>query len=448
MTDARSTLDGRPEEISPGLTTAQDEVVDLCRTLIRFDTSNPTSNELEAAQWVREQLAEAGLSAELIESEPGRASVVCRVAGEDRARGGLLLHAHLDVVPAEPSEWTHPPFEGVIEDGFLWGRGAIDMKDTVAVFLAVARHLGRTGIVPPRDLVFLFVADEEAGGVHGSKHLVEHRPDILDGVTEAIGEGGGFSFPIDKTRRLYPIENAQRGQAWLRLTATGRSGHGSSPNSENAVTRIADAISAIGHHTFAYHLVDSVRGLATEYARLRGIEFDPADVAGSLDRLGPQGHELLDVIVRNSANPTMTEAGYQINVIPGRAVAAIDGRFLPGQEQAFLAEIDALLPDGVTREFVHHDVAMETPFEGPFVDAMQAAILAEDPDSSTASYCNPGGTDAKAFATLGIRCYGFKALKLPHDLEYVRLFHGVDERVPLDGLTFGVRVIGRLVLSA
>lgn len=428
-------------------TAAQDEVVDLCRTLIRFDTSNPTSNEREAARWMREQLEEVGLQAEMIESAPGRASVVCRIVGADRRKGALLLHAHLDVVPAEPADWTHPPFEGVIEDGYLWGRGAIDMKDTVAVFLAVARHLGRTGTVPPRDLVFLFVADEEAGGVFGSKHLVAERTDVFENVTEAIGEGGGFSFPIDEQRRLYPIENAQRGQAWLRLTATGRAGHGSSPNSENAVTRIADAISAIGHHQFAYHLVDSVRGLAEEYARLRGIEFDPDDVAGSLDRLGPRGHELLDVIVRNSANPTMTDAGYQINVIPGRATAAIDGRFLPSREEALLAEIDSLLPEGVTREFVHRDVAMETPFEGPLVEAMQAAIRAEDPDGATSSYCNPGGTDAKAFATLGIRCYGFKALRLPHDLDYVKLFHGVDERVPLEGLTFGVRVIGRLVLA-
>lgn len=448
MTEQTGKREARSEELPAGLTAAQDEVVDLCRTLIRFDTSNPTQDELEAAQWVRGQLEEVGLSAELIESEPGRASVACRVAGSDRERGALLLHAHLDVVPAEPADWTYPPFEGVIEDGYLWGRGAIDMKDTVAVFLSVARYLGRTGTAPQRDLVFLFVADEEGGGVHGSKHLVEHRRDLFDGVTEAIGEGGGFSFPVDESRRLYPIENAQRGQAWLRLTATGRAGHGSSPNSENAVTRIADAISAIGHHEFAYHLVDSVRGLATEYARLRGIDFDPEDVAGSLDRLGPEGHELLDVIVRNSANPTMTEAGYQINVIPGRATAAIDGRFLPGQEEAFLAEIDSLLPEGVTREFVHRDVAMETPFEGSLVDAMQSAIRAEDPDGATSSYCNPGGTDAKAFATLGIRCFGFKALKLPHDLDYVRLFHGVDERVPLDGLTFGVRVIGRLVLTA
>ena len=445
MTDAAPTPASTPEDPTA---VAQAEVVDLCRTLIRIDTSNPTNDEKEAALWVQERLQDSGLAAELIESEPGRASVVCRVAGADPARGALLLHAHLDVVPAEPEEWTHPPFEGVIEDGYLWGRGAIDMKDTVAVFLAVARQLGRTGTVPPRDLVFLFVADEEAGGVHGSKHLVEHRPDVFEGVTEAIGEGGGFSFPVDDRHRLYPIENAQRGQAWMRLTATGRAGHGSSPNTQNAVTRIADAISAIGHHEVPFHLIDSVRGLAEEYARLRGIDFDADDVAGSLDRLGPEGHELLDVIVRNSANPTTASAGYQTNVIPGRASATIDGRFLPGQEEAFLAQIDALLPEGVTREFVHHDVAMETPFDGPLVEAMQAAIRAEDPGGSTASYCNPGGTDAKAFATLGIRCFGFKALRLPHDLDYVKLFHGVDERVPVDGLTFGVRVMHRLVMAA
>lgn len=427
---------------------AQAEVVGLCRDLIRFDTSNPTSTEREAALWVRERLAEVGMAAEIIESDPGRASVVARIRGADPERGALMLHAHLDVVPADPAEWTHPPFEGVIEDGYLWGRGAIDMKDTAAVYLAVARHLARTGEAPPRDLVFLFVADEEAGGVFGSKHLVAHRPDIFEGVTEAIGEGGGFSFPVDDGTRLYPIENAQRGQAWLRLIATGRAGHGSSPNDENAVTRIGEAITAIGNHEFPYQLVDSVRGLALEYARLRGLDFDEDDIEGSIERLGPRGHELLDVIVRSSANPTMVSGGYQTNVIPGRAEATIDGRFLPGQEEAFLAEIDTLLPEGVTREFIHRDVAMETPFEGQLVDAMCSAIEAEDPGSGTSSYCNPGGTDAKAFATLGIRCFGFKALRLPHDLDYVRLFHGVDERVPLDGLAFGVRVIARLVREA
>ncbi|MDQ4504051.1 M20/M25/M40 family metallo-hydrolase [Sinomonas sp. ASV322] len=426
---------------------AQDEVVGLCQDLIRIDTSNPTSTELEAARYVAAKLEEVGLAAELVESAPGRASVFARVTGVDPSRGALVLHAHLDVVPADPAGWSVDPFGGDIKDGYLWGRGAIDMKDTVAVYLAVARELARTGTTPPRDLVFAFLADEEAGGKFGSHWLVKNRSDLFAGATEAIGEGGGFSFPVDDTRRLYPIENAQRGQAWLRLVATGRAGHGSSPNEENAVTRLAEAVAAIGRHRFPLHLVDSVRTLAREFAALRGTEFDEEDPEASLDRLGPAGHELLDVITRNSANPTMLEAGYQINVIPGQATAGVDGRFLPGQEEALLAEIDALLPEGVTREFIHRDIAMETPFEGRLVDAMCEAIRSEDPDGHPVPYCNPGGTDAKALSSLGIRCYGFKALRMPHNLDYGKLFHGVDERVPLDGLTFGVRVVGKLALT-
>ncbi|MFI6520551.1 M20/M25/M40 family metallo-hydrolase [Spirillospora sp. NPDC050679] len=426
---------------------AEDEVVELCRDLIRIDTSNPTSDEREAAEYVAEKLSDAGIEPRLLESEPGRASVIARIPGEDSSRGALLLHNHLDVVPADASEWQVDPFSGEIRDGYLWGRGAIDMKDTVAVQLAVAREFARTGERPPRDIVLAFLADEEAGGTYGSRWLTENHRELFDGVTEAIGEGGGFSYPLDDARRLYPIENAQRGQAWLRLTARGRAGHGSSPNDENAVTALADTLSRIGHHRFPTHLIDSVRGLLEEVARLRGVAFDPADVDGSVDRMGADVRELVEVVLRDSANPTMVQAGYQINVIPGQATAGVDGRFLPGREEAFLAEIDALLDPLVTREFVHRDIAMETAFEGRLVDAMCAAIRAEDPDGHPAPYCNPGGTDAKAFSRLGIDCYGFKGLRMPHDLDYARLFHGVDERVPLDGLTFGVRVTRRLLTT-
>ncbi|WP_433248238.1 M20/M25/M40 family metallo-hydrolase [Actinomadura nitritigenes] len=429
---------------------AEDEVADLCRDLIRIDTSNPTSDERKAAEYVAEKLEDVGVEATLLESAPGRASVIARIPGADPARASdaLLLHSHLDVVPADPSEWAVHPFSGEItDDGYLWGRGAIDMKDTVAVHLAAARQFARTGERPARDLVLAFLADEEAGGVHGSRWLAEEHRDLFEGVTEAIGEGGGFSYPLDAARRLYPIENAQRGQAWLRLVARGRAGHGSSPNDRNAVTALADTLSRIGHHTFPVHLIGAVRGLLETVADLRGVPFDPGDVEGSVDRMGADVRDLVEVVLRNSANPTMMEAGYQINVIPGQATAGVDGRFLPGQEEAFLAEVDALLAPGVSREFIHRDIAMETPYEGRLVDAMGAALRAEDPDGYPAPYCNPGGTDAKAFSRLGIRCYGFKALKMPHDLDYSRLFHGVDERVPVDGLAFGVRVMDRLLKS-
>ncbi|GAB1332175.1 M20/M25/M40 family metallo-hydrolase [Streptomyces sennicomposti] len=432
----------------PASDEAQREVVDLCAELIRFDTSNPTSDERACADWVAARLAEAGIASELVESAPGRANVIARIPGADPARGALLVHGHLDVVPADAAEWRVPPFSGEIRDGYLWGRGAIDMKDTVAVMLATARHFGRTGVRPAREIVLAFLADEEAGGRFGAHWLVEHRPELFAGVTEAIGEGGGFSYALDDTRRLYPIENAQRGMAWMELTATGRAGHGSSPNSENAVTDLAESLTRIGRHTFPVRLIAPVRAFLEEAARLQGVDVDlDAEDAGILEaELAKLGHvaDFLQVVLRNSANPTMFSAGYQTNVIPGRATARVDGRFLPGHEQELIDTVNALLLPSVSREWVNHDIAMETSFDGPLVDAMCAAVRAEDPDGHPVPYCNPGGTDAKAFTKLGIRCFGFKGLKLPHDLDYSRLFHGVDERVPLDGLRFGVRVMTRL----
>ncbi|MFE9779041.1 M20/M25/M40 family metallo-hydrolase [Streptomyces sp. NPDC005775] len=438
-----STVPAPATPLVPASDEAQAEVVDLCAELIRFDTSNPTSDERAAAEWVVSRLAEVGIASELIESAPGRASVIARIAGRDPGRGALLVHGHLDVVPADASEWQVPPFSGEIRNGYLWGRGAIDMKDTVAVMLATARHFARTAAQPSRDLVLAFLADEEAGGRFGAHWLVEHRPELFAGVTEAIGEGGGFSFALDDTRRLYPIENAQRGMAWMELTATGRAGHGSSPNDENAVTDLAESLTRIGRETFPIRLIEPVRALLEEAARLYGVEFDENDIEGTLARLGPVS-DFMQVVLRNSANPTMFNAGYQTNVIPGKATARVDGRFLPGHEQELIDTIDRLLLPSVTREWVNHDIAMETTFDGPLVDAMCDAVRAEDPDGHPVPYCNPGGTDAKAFTHLGIRCFGFKGLKLPHDLDYGRLFHGVDERVPLEGLRFGVRVMTRL----
>ncbi|MFG3161281.1 M20/M25/M40 family metallo-hydrolase [Streptomyces sp. NPDC048232] len=429
----------------PASEEAQREVVELCAELIRFDTSNPTSDERACADRVVELLAEAGIASELVESAPGRANVVARIPGADPARGALLVHGHLDVVPADPAEWQVPPFSGEIRDGYLWGRGAIDMKDTVAVMLATARHFARTGTRPAREIVLAFLADEEAGGRFGAHWLVEHRPDLFAGVTEAIGEGGGFSYALDGTRRLYPIENAQRGMAWMELTASGRAGHGSSPNDENAVTDLAESLTRIGRHTFPVRLIEPVRALLAEAARLQGVDLDldAEDLDAELAKLGHVA-DFMQVVLRNSANPTMFTAGYQTNVIPGRATARVDGRFLPGHEQELVDAIDALLLPSVSRRWVNHDIAMETSFDGPLVDAMCAAVRAEDPDGHPVPYCNPGGTDAKAFTKLYIRCFGFKGLKLPHDLDYGRLFHGVDERVPLEGLRFGVRVMTRL----
>lgn len=421
-----------------------DEVVQLCQDLIRFDTSNPTSSERAAADYVVARLTEVGLATTLVESEPGRASVFARIEGTDQSRPALLLHGHLDVVPADPREWTVPPFAGEIIEGQLWGRGAIDMKDFDAAILAVARHLARTGERPARDVVFGFLADEEGGGRLGSHWLVENRPDLLDGVGEAITEGGGVSFDLGNGKRLYPIECAQRGQAWLRLVATGRAGHGSSPNDQNAVTDLAESLARIGRHRFPIRLIDPVRQLLERAAEALEVEFDPADVEGSLERMGPV-RELVNVILRNSANPTMLSGGYQVNVIPGRAEGVVDGRFLPDGEQDLLDAIDSLLLPSVQREFIHRDIAFAHELTGPLAEAMSAAVVAEDPDGIPTPYCNAGGTDNKALAELGIRGFGFKALQIPAELPYNRLFHGVDERIPLESLRFSARVLHRLV---
>ncbi|MEZ5116662.1 MAG: M20/M25/M40 family metallo-hydrolase [Candidatus Nanopelagicales bacterium] len=431
---------------------AEAEVVSLCRDLIRIDTTNdgtPDSvGEAAAAEYVEHRLREVGYEPERFQTTAGkRQGVVLRIPGTDPDRGALLLHGHLDVVPARPDDWTVHPFSAEVEDGMLWGRGAVDMKDMDAMILATVRSWGRTGYRPPRDVVVLFLPDEEAGGYHGSHWLVDHRRDMFEGVTEAVGEVGGFSLTVRDDLRLYLIQTAEKGIAWMRLRALGRAGHGSMLNDENAVTRLSEVVARIGHHRWPVHVTPAVRDLLSELSDALGLELDAKDMESTLSRLGPLAR-LIGATLTNTANPTMLDAGYKINVIPGEAEAQVDGRFLPGYEHEFFATIDEMLGDHVVREFVNHDVALETTFDGPTIDAMAAALRAEDPGARPVPYTLSGGTDAKAFSLLGIRAYGFAPLKLPPDLDFGAMFHGVDERVPLDALTFGVRVLDRFLRSS
>ncbi|WP_408066341.1 M20/M25/M40 family metallo-hydrolase [[Mycobacterium] nativiensis] len=431
---------------------AADEVVELVSALIRFDTTNTgepetTKGEAECARWVAAQLEEVGYQTEYLESgAPGRGNVFARLKGSDPSRGALLIHGHLDVVPAEASEWSVHPFSGAIEDGYVWGRGAVDMKDMVGMMIAVARHLKRAGIVPPRDLVFAFVADEEAGGKYGAHWLVENRPDLFEGVTEAIGEVGGFSLTVPRRdggeRRLYLIETAEKGLCWMRLTAHGRAGHGSMINDDNAVTTIAQAVARLGAHRFPLVLTDAVVEFLAAVSEETGhaIDVDSPDLEGMIEKLGPIAR-IVNATLRDTATPTMLSAGYKANVIPATAEAVVDCRVLPGRQAAFEAEVDALIGPDVTREWIANHPPVQTSFDGDLVDAMNAAILACDPDARTVPYMLSGGTDAKAFVQLGIRCFGFAPLRLPPDLDFSALFHGVDERVPVDALTFGTRVL-------
>ncbi|WP_432747591.1 M20/M25/M40 family metallo-hydrolase [Streptomyces sp. JH002] len=427
---------------------AEQEVVDLCRDLIRIDTSNYGDHsgpgERVAAEFVAGQLAEVGLDPQIIESHPGRASVVARIEGEDTSRPALLIHGHTDVVPANAEDWTHHPFSGEIADGCVWGRGAVDMKDMDAMTLAVVRERMRSGRKPPRDIVLAFLADEEAGGVYGARHLVDNHRDLFDGVTEAIGEVGGFSFTVNEKLRLYLVETAQKGIHWMRLTVDGTAGHGSMTNDDNAITELCEAVGRLGRHKFPVRVTKTVRSFLDELSDALGTELDPENMDETLAKLGGIA-KIIGATLQNTAAPTQLGAGYKVNVIPGQATAHVDGRFLPGYEEEFLADLDRILGPRVRREDVHADKAVETSFDGALVDAMQSALQAHDPIARAVPYMLSGGTDAKSFDDLGIRCFGFAPLKLPPELDFAGMFHGVDERVPVEGLQFGVRVLDRFL---
>ncbi|RZL78429.1 MAG: M20/M25/M40 family metallo-hydrolase [Rhodococcus sp. (in: high G+C Gram-positive bacteria)] len=444
---------------TPGQGRAEAEVVDLVSSLIRFDTSNTgelatTKGERECAEWVAAQLQEVGYETEYVESgAPGRGNVFARLKGSNPDRGALMLHGHLDVVPAEPADWRVHPFSGAVEDGYVWGRGAVDMKDMVGMILAVARQFKAEGIVPPRDLVFAFVADEEAGGKYGCQWLVENRPDLFEGVTEAVGEVGGFSLTVPRPdgtdRRLYLVETAEKGLGWMRLTAKGRAGHGSFLHSDNAVTILAQAVARLGAHTFPLVISDSVAEFLEAAGEETGLDFDPKspDLDGTLAKLGTIAN-IIGATLRDTANPTMLSAGYKANVIPQTAEAVVDCRILPGRQAEFEAAVDELIGPDVQREWITKLDSYETTFDGHLVDAMNEAILAHDPGARTVPYMLSGGTDAKAFAKLGVRCFGFAPLQLPADLDFSALFHGVDERVPVDALLFGTRVLEHFLLHS
>ncbi len=438
-------MDARTEDRGQQAYDPAAEVVDICRDLLRIDTTNygdgSGPGERKAAEHVASLLAEVGLEPELYEGVAGRTNVVARWGSGDR--DPLLLHGHLDVVPAEADDWTVPPFSGEIKDGYLWGRGAVDMKDFDAMLLSVVRARARAGIEPPRPVVLCFTADEEAGGHQGAEQIVLNRPDLLDGCTEAIGEVGGFSATI-RGRRVYLIEAAEKGMAWMRLTAKGTAGHGSMRHPDNAVTELSAAVARIGAHDWPVRLTPSMRVLLSSIGELAGVEATPENAEALVEEFGSAAR-MLGAVIRHTTNPTMLSAGYKVNVVPGEATAHVDGRFLPGYEDEFFDTLAELVGDRVDIDYVSRQHGLETSFDGDLVDAMTAALLAEDPGALVAPYLMSGGTDAKHWHKLGIRCFGFAPLRLPGDLDFTALFHGVDERVPTDALEFGARVFDRFL---
>jgi len=427
----------------------EDEVGRICSELIRIESTNfgdgSGPGERKAAEYVMAELTDVGLDPVLVESKPGRASVMVRIEGSDPSRPGLAVHGHLDVVPANAADWQVDPFGAEERDGCIWGRGAVDMKDMDAMILANIRHLARSGAKPARTTTFAFFADEEAGGLQGAHWVVEHHPDWFEGVTEAVSEVGGYSVTVPSAKtgqptRAYLLQTAEKGIAWLRLHAHGRAGHGSVPNDENAVVRLAEAITRISAHVWPREYIASVRQLLDGLSELTGTSYAGDDLTRLLGHLGGAAGFVKGTL-QDTANFTMLDSGYKHNVIPQSASASLDCRFLPGHEEDLMAKIRELAGEFVEVEVLHRDIALDSPFSGDLIDVMKRSLLSEDPDASVLPYCLSGGTDNKALKRLGITGYGFAPLRLPADLDFAPMFHGIDERVPVESLVFGARVL-------
>jgi len=432
-----------------------EEAVRITTELVRIDSTNVGDGsgpcEYGAAQYVLGLLREVGLEPEYVEPAPRRSSLVVRIPGADRSRPGLILHGHLDVVPADAEAWSHDPFAGDVVDGVLYGRGAVDMKDMVGMMLANLRHLITNEITPPRDLVFAFLADEEAGGVWAAEWIVRNRPELFADCSEAISEVGGYSITLQPAgggpaTRSYLLQTAEKGYAWMRLRATGRAGHGSVPNDENAIVRLAEAVVRISRHDWGIDLIPPVITLFDHVSEVTGVSWNPDDPAAFLPQLGG-AKQFVAGTLQNTANLTTLLAGKKSNVIPGVAEASIDCRFLPGSDDKILSTLRELAGDHVELIIDRMVPPLDVPQTGPLIDAIAAAIDAEDPGASVVPYCLSAGTDNKALGELGIHGYGFAPLRLPADLDFAPLFHGVDERVPLDAIRFGARVLQRIIAT-
>jgi len=424
-------------------TPLEQDAITLCQEMIRIPSVNfgdGKGNEREIADYVVAKLLEVGISSQIYESAPGRCNVVAKIEGSDTGRPGLVVHGHLDVVPANAPDWSVDPFCGEIRDGMIWGRGALDMKNMDAMMLAVFRQWARSGKKPPRNIVLVFFADEEAGSIFGSRWMVKEHPEVFASCSEAISEVGGFSVTVGIGSRLYLVEAAQKGIHWMKLTAYGRAGHGSMVNNENALTALSAAVAKIGTYVWPQRYTKTVKMFFTQLAKTTGKPYDEQDLRPLLSELGSTAR-MIGATLANSANPTMLQAGYKANVIPQSASAVIDGRFLPGFENELSQTIREIVGPDIDIEMMTRDIALEVDFEGFLVEAMCNALLLGDPEGIPVPYLMSGGTDNKALSELGIVGYGFSPLRLPPELDFMSLFHGVDERVPVDGLTFGVNVL-------
>ncbi|MBN2056205.1 M20/M25/M40 family metallo-hydrolase [bacterium] len=420
------------------------------RELLRIDTSNPPGNEQPAAELLADILRGERIEPFLIHSGPRRTNLVARLPGEGAP---LLLSGHLDVVPAASEDWSYPPFSGTLAEDCFWGRGALDMKGPLMVLLAAFIHLHRLGGRLRRPVILAAVADEEQGGRFGSAYLVDHHPDLVR-AEYAVGEVGGFSTMVEG-RRIYPIQVAEKGHGRLLLTFRGEPGHASLPNVDNALAAAGKAAATLAAQRLPYHrtlvaqrFIDRLANLLP-WPRSLAIRalLNRALAPLILDRLGPAPLAAsLTAMLHNTATPTIMHAGTAANVVPDKAALTIDARTLPGITQdQFIGELRDLLGDSFDCEVLQWMPPVEAPPDDPILDAMEAALRSEEPTARIVPYLLPGFSDAKHFTRLGAKWYGFIPLRLPDEMSFQPLIHGIDERLPRHALKFGVTVMSRFL---
>ncbi len=428
---------------------AEAEVVSHLQTLLRFDTTNPPGDERPCIDYIAETLRSHGYEPQVLDSAPGRGNVVARIRGSGE-KDPLLLYSHVDVVPAEAEKWSHPPFSGDLADGCIWGRGAVDMKDMVALELETMCLLAQRQEPLKRDVIFAATADEEDGGSMGAGWLVSNHPELIQ-AEYGLSEGAGATEYVNG-KALYGIRTAEKGTSRFTMRAEGTPGHGSIPRTNTAIHSLAKAVSALCETQLPLHLTETAVGYVRVLAELVGIApQDPITdeyLAGLVSRL-PEGiGRSLQAVVRNTATPTMLRAGSRINVIPGEAEASVDARLLPGQSpDALLKEVRDVVGNGLEIEFVDTGNAQEVPPGDELYRVIEATVKRHAPDSMVVPVMLSGATDARWVSRLGIQCLGFSPLALPPDFPAEGLVHGHNERVPVEGLKWGLRVFYDVVRS-
>jgi acetylornithine deacetylase/succinyl-diaminopimelate desuccinylase-like protein len=422
---------------------------ELLQRLIRFDTTNPPGNERACLEWIQELLAGTGASVRVVGRDPDRPNLVARLRGRGVAPA-LLMQGHLDVVPAT-GQWSRPPFAGEIADGFVWGRGALDMKGGVAMMLAAFLRACEDDEPPPGDVLLCLVSDEEAGGDAGARFLVEHHPELFDGARFAIGEFGGFSMELGG-RRFYPIMVAEKQICVVRATLRGPAGHGSLPVRGGAMGSLGRLLAALDRRRLPVHVTPVVHSMIEAMAQelpapaaipLRGL-LRPRVTDVILDRLRDRAG-FLDPLLHNTASPTVVRGGHAANVIPGEVSSDLDCRLLPGfgPEDVF-AELRAVARVDMELDVLRYDTGPPAA-DMTLYDTLGAILRELDPEARPVPLLMPAVTDGRLFARLGIQTYGFLPMQLPPEMRFMELVHAEDERIPADTLDFGTIAIGRLL---